>query len=162
MNDPVDVFEQLTSALDVPLFIVTLAAGERRAGCVVGFGTQTSIDPRRFLVCLSRRNHTFGLAREVDVLAVHLVPRARRDLAELFGGETGDDVDKFARCDWRPGPRGLPILEGCPSWFAGTIVARHDLGDHEGCLLEPFEARHARGELLYLHDVSELEPGHQA
>ena len=71
-----DPFEQLTSVLDVPLLIVTLAAGERRAGCVVGFATQTSIDPQRFLVCLSRRNHTFQLAREVDVLAVHLVPRS--------------------------------------------------------------------------------------
>jgi flavin reductase (DIM6/NTAB) family NADH-FMN oxidoreductase RutF len=162
VNEPLDFFEQLTSALDVPLLIVTLAAGERRAGCVVGFGTQTSIDPGRFLACLSRRNHTFDLAREVDALAVHLVPRARRDLAELFGGETGDEVDKFARCGWRPGPRGLPILDGCPSWFAGTIVARHDLGDHEGCLLEPFEGRHAPGELLYLHDVSDLDPGHEA
>jgi hypothetical protein len=26
------------------------------------------------------------------------------ELAELFGGETGDEVDKFDRCEWRPGP----------------------------------------------------------
>ena len=35
----------------------------------------------------------------------------------------------------RAGPRGLPILDGCPSWFAGAILSRHDLGDHEGYLL---------------------------
>jgi flavin reductase (DIM6/NTAB) family NADH-FMN oxidoreductase RutF len=162
VNDHGDFFEHLTSALDAPLFIMTLVAGERRSGCVVGFATQTSLDPRRFLVCLSRTNHSYRLARGVDALAVHLVPRERRDLAELFGGETGDEVDKFARCDWRAGPRGLPILDGCPSWFAGAIVSRHDLGDHEGYLLEPIEARHAPGELLYLHDVSDLEPGHPA
>ena len=45
---------------------------------------------------------------------------------------------------------------------AGAIVARHDLGDHEGCLLAPFEARHVPGELLYFQDVKDIEPGHEA
>lgn len=162
MNDQGDFFEQLTSAIDVPLLIVTLAAGERRAGCVVGFSTQTSIDPRRYLVCLSDKNRTYRLARDADALAVHLVPRARRDLVELFGGETGDDIDKFARCEWHAGPRGLPILAGCPSWFAGAIVERIDLGDHVGLLLEPLQARFEPGEFLYFQDVADIDPGHPA
>ena len=93
---------------------------------------------------------------------MHLVPRERRDLVELFGGETGDEIDKFERCDWRAGPRGLPILDGCPSWFAGAILSRHDLGDHEGYLLDPIEARYEPGELLYFQDVKDIEPGHPA
>ena len=39
---------------------------------------------------------------------MHLVPADATGLAELFGGETGDD--KFARCEWSAGPEGLPIL----------------------------------------------------
>ena len=93
---------------------------------------------------------------------MHAVPRERRDLVELFGGETGDEVDKLARCEWTAGPRGLPILAGCPSWFAGAILSRHDLGDHEGYLLEPIEARYEPGELLYFQDVKDIEPGHPA
>ena len=164
MSDARATFLELAGALDYPLFIVTATDGERREGCVIGFATQCSFEPPRFLACLSRANRTFRLARDVDALAVHVVPRAQAQLAELFGGETGDDVDKFARCDWQPGPRGLPILDGCPSWFAGEVSARHDLGDHVGFLLAPFEARFAGdGAALAFQAVKEhIEPGHPA
>ncbi|MEA2190767.1 MAG: hypothetical protein QOI73_888 [Solirubrobacteraceae bacterium] len=162
MNEGNKTAGELLSSLNYPLFIVTAAQGERREGCIIGFATQTSVHPGRFLACLSRENRTLRLAQEVDALAVHVVPREQRALVELFGGETGDEIDKFARCDWSPGPRGLPILAGCPSWFAGEILSRHDLGDHEGYLLDPFEACHEPGELLYFQDVKDLEPGHPA
>jgi flavin reductase (DIM6/NTAB) family NADH-FMN oxidoreductase RutF len=161
VNDVVKMFLTLTGALDYPVFIVTAASGERREGCVMGFATQSSFDPPRFLACLSRVNRTFRLAQEADALAVHAVPSDRLDLAELFGGETGDDVDKFSRCEWRAGPRGLPIIEGCPSWFAGEVLERIDLGDHVGFLLDPFDGAHdpAR-EILFLQRVKYIDPGH--
>jgi flavin reductase (DIM6/NTAB) family NADH-FMN oxidoreductase RutF len=154
------ICSQLMGSLDYPLFVVTTAVGERRDGCLIGFATQCSLDPVRFLACLSRSNRTYRLAREATALAVHAIPRDRRDLAELFGGETGDDVDKFARCAWSAGPRDLPILAGCPSWFAGEILSRHDLGDHEGYLLAPIAASHVPGELVYFQAVKDIEPGH--
>ncbi len=162
MSEPASTFLKLAGSLDYPLFIVTASQGEHREGCVIGFATQCSFHPARFLACLSRENRTYRLALDVDALAVHLVPRAQEGLATLFGGETGDDVDKFERCDWRAGPRGLPILDGCPSWFAGTIRARHDLGDHVGFLLDPVEACFAPGEeLVHFQDVKDvIEPGH--
>jgi flavin reductase (DIM6/NTAB) family NADH-FMN oxidoreductase RutF len=162
VNDHGDFFEQMALEVNPPATIVTLAVGDRRAGCVVGFATRTSMRPRRFLVCLSHENHTYRLAREADALAVHLVPCAQRGLAELFGGETGDEVDKFDRCAWRPGPRGSPLLCDCPSWFEGVIVSRHDLGDHEGFLLNPIAGRRVPGELLHLHDIGDIRPGHPA
>jgi flavin reductase (DIM6/NTAB) family NADH-FMN oxidoreductase RutF len=162
VNSPQRTFAELVGAIDYPVFVVTTAAAGERDGCVVGFATQTSIHPGRFLACLSRENRTFRLAREASALAVHLVPRERRDLVELFGGETGDEIDKLARCDWTAGPRDLPILDGCPSWFAGAILARHDLGDHEGFELDPIAGRHEPGELLYFQDVKDIEPGHPA
>jgi flavin reductase (DIM6/NTAB) family NADH-FMN oxidoreductase RutF len=152
----------MLAALNSPVFVVTVAAAGERDGCVVGFATQTSIHPGRFLACLSRSNRTYRLARAATALAVHVVAPARMDLVELFGGETGDEVDKLARCAWSEGPCGLPILDGCASWFAGSIVSRHDLGDHEGYLLDPIEGRYAPGELLYFEDVKHIEAGHPA
>ena len=164
MADPSATFLELAGSLDYPLFIVTAAEGERREGCVIGFATQCSFHPARFLACLSRENRTYRFALGADVLAVHLVPRARAGLAELFGGETGDDIDKFARCAWHPGPHGLPILDGCTSWFAGAICERLDLGDHVGFLLEPLEVQFAPGEeIVYFQAVKDaVEPGHPA
>jgi flavin reductase (DIM6/NTAB) family NADH-FMN oxidoreductase RutF len=156
------VFADLMGSLDYPVYIVTTTAGDERDGCVIGFGTQSSVEPGRFLACLSRANRTHRLAREASALAVHLVPRDRTDLAELFGGETGDEVDKLARCEWSAGPCDLPILAGCPSWFAGAILSRHDLGDHEGYLLDPIEARFEAAEVLHFQDVKYISPGHPA
>ena len=163
MTDPAATFLELAGSLDYPLFIVTASDGERREGCVIGFATQCSFHPARFLACLSRENRTYRFALGVDALAVHLIPRAQRDLAELFGGQTGDDIDKFERCAWHPGPRGLPILDGCPSWFAGDVRERLDLGDHVGFLLEPFEAHFdgGDGEIVFFQAVYDaIEPGH--
>lgn len=163
MGDASSTFLKLAGSLDYPLFVVTASDGPRREGCVIGFSTQCSFRPPRFLACLSRENRTYRLACEVDALAVHLVPRSQRALAELFGGLTGDETDKFARCDWHPGPRGLPLLDGCPSWFAGDVLARHDLGDHVGFWLEPFDARfETAGEgSLYFQEVKDvIDPGH--
>jgi len=162
VNTVQQIFTKLTYELNFPMFIVTTAVGDRRAGCMIGFATQTSVNPGRFLACLSRRNRTVRLARDAQALAVHFAPREATELAELFGGETGDEIDKFERCAWREGPLGMPLLTGCPSWFVGRICSRHDLGDHEGYLLQPVAAQHEPGELLYFDDVRYIEPGHEA
>src|SRR3712207_897114 len=110
-------FDGLMGTLDYPMFIVTAAHGGTRAGCLIGFATQVSIDPALFLACLSDKNRAYRVARAAEHVGVHFVPAHAGELAELFGGETGDEVDKFARCDWSDGPEGVPILAACENWF---------------------------------------------
>ena len=154
---------ELISELDYPRVIVTAAAGGERAGCLVGFTTQCSIDPPRFLVCISGKNRTFRVVRGTDTVVVHLVPADATGLAELFGGETGDEVDKFERCAWHPGPGGAPVLERCGNWFAGRILERVPAGDHHALLLEPFDAHaEAGGGPFTFHRARRIEPGHEA
>jgi flavin reductase (DIM6/NTAB) family NADH-FMN oxidoreductase RutF len=153
---------ELVSALDYPMFIVTVAAGGERAGCLVGFATQCSIDPPRFLVCLSDKNRTFDVARGAEVVVVHLVPAEAEELARLFGSETGDKVDKFDRCAWREGPHGTRVLDGCGNWFAGRILDRIPAGDHCALLLEPFAAHgDEREDAFTFHRARRIEPGHE-
>jgi flavin reductase (DIM6/NTAB) family NADH-FMN oxidoreductase RutF len=155
-------FNRLAALLDYPMFIVTAATGDLRAGCLVGFATQASIHPPRFLVCLSVKNQTYRVAAQARALVVHLVPQRAGELAELFGGETGDDTDKFARCQWRPGPGGAPVLAEVENWFAGRIIGRLDFGDHCGFLLEPVqEQADSSEETLTFHEAQEIEPGHE-
>ncbi|HET6627543.1 MAG TPA: flavin reductase family protein [Nocardioidaceae bacterium] len=156
-------FDEFVEGLDYPMFVVTTAHDGRRAGCLVGFTTQASIDPPRMLVCLSVQNRTYRLARDADVLAVHVLDPAQRDLAELFGGVSGDDTDKFARCAWQPGPEAVPLLDGCPRRIVGRILERVPFGDHVGFLLDPtgIEVR-AGGAGLSYEEVQDLDPGHPA
>jgi len=162
-SDAVDTFNELAGDLEYPMFIVTARAGDEPLGCLVGFATQTSIDPPRFAVCLSHANHTYRRGRDASVLGVHCVPADASELAELFGGETGDEVDKFARCSWRAGPGGTPLLDACPNRFVGRVLERLDAGDHDAILLEPVLAEHgtAADEFTF-HRAKRIEPGHPA
>ena len=156
-------FQSIVGALDYPMGIVTTFDGTERAGCLVGFTAQCSIDPPLVMVWLSKRNHTTRIAGRATALLVHLPSHADRELATLFGQETGDEVDKFSRCRWEPGPEGLPLLAGCSRWFAGRIVERLDTGDHVGHLLEPFDAAAGPWSAqLGFQSVKDLEPGHEA
>ncbi|KDF02208.1 oxidoreductase [Mycolicibacterium aromaticivorans JS19b1 = JCM 16368] len=160
-----EAFDRVVGLLDYPMFVVTTRVGDRRAGCLVGFSSQVSIDPSRFLVGLSKKNHTYRVAAQgATHLAVHLLAKEHRELARLFGSQTGDRVDKFSRCRWQDGPEGLPILTDSSAWFAGRILERFDLGDHVGHLTEPVAgaAPERLGDLVTFTDVKDLEPGHEA
>ena len=153
-------FQALVGDLEYPMFIVTARVGDERLGCLVGFATQTSIHPQRFLVCLSHTNRTYRRGRDAELLGVHCVPAGADELAELFGGETGDDVDKFARCEWHDGPEGVPILDACENWFVGRVLRRVAAGDHDAFLLEPIAAScGAHGEFTF-HRARNIIAGH--
>jgi flavin reductase (DIM6/NTAB) family NADH-FMN oxidoreductase RutF len=156
-------FQSIVGRLDHPMFIVTTVGSDgERSGCLVGFQTQSSIHPPRFLACISDKNHTYRVAKGATHMAVHMVPDDRLDLAEVFGGETGDEDDKFAQCEWHDGPEGLPLLDGCPTWFAGRILDRVPLGDHVGHLLEPFGGSDAGDAPLGFRRAMKIDPGHEA
>ncbi|RKE17493.1 flavin reductase family protein [Streptomyces sp. TLI_171] len=153
--------------LDPPVYVVTAEAGDDRAGCLVGFGSQCSIRPERFAVWLSTANRTHRVASRASALGVHLLPPddAGRALAALFGANTGDEVDKFGRAAWRAGPAGVPVLAAAAAWFAGRIVGRTEGGDHTAFLLDPIGggvADLAPPSTLRLRDVADLDPGHPA
>jgi flavin reductase (DIM6/NTAB) family NADH-FMN oxidoreductase RutF len=146
------------------MFIATARseAGEA-AGCLIGFASQCSLDPPRFLVCLSKANRTYRVAKEADTLAVHFVPSSAGALAELFGGRTGDEHDKFSSCEWTEGPGGVPILAECSNWFAGRVLDRLDLGDHVGFLLDPLDVEVGVPQAEFtFHRARRIDPGHEA
>lgn len=156
-------FQDLVGDLDYPMTIVTASSGGEKAGCLVGFATQCSIHPPRYAVWISRKNHTLAVAREAAVLAVHFPSVDDRPLAELFGHETSDEVDKFARCRWREGPAGVPVLEDCARWFAGEVVEHMPTDDHVGFVLAPIHAQSGpwMGQLGF-QSAKAISPGHEA
>jgi flavin reductase (DIM6/NTAB) family NADH-FMN oxidoreductase RutF len=157
-------FDAVVASANEAMVVVTAAAGEERAGCLVGFHSQTSIEPRRYTVWLSKANHTYRVALLATHLAVHFLTDADGDLADVFGALSGDHVDKFARSDWDPGPHGVPLLRRCPNRL---ILARTTLlddgGDHVALSARPIAA-HSAGDFTPLRfvDVRDVVPGHEA
>jgi flavin reductase (DIM6/NTAB) family NADH-FMN oxidoreductase RutF len=162
VSDVVAAFNGVVGHLEYSMFIVTARAGDEPLGCLVGFASQTSIDPPRFVVCLSHNNHTYRRGREAEALGVHCVPADAEDLAELFGGQTADEIDKFARCAWHEGPHGVPIIDRCENWFVGRVVDRIEAGDHDAFLLEPVAAHSGEQDHFTFHRAKRIEPGHPA
>jgi flavin reductase (DIM6/NTAB) family NADH-FMN oxidoreductase RutF len=129
------------SAADNPaLYVVTVSDGQEQSGCVVGFATQCSIYPERFLVCLSKLNHTYEVASRAPALAIHLLTEADEDLAHRFGELSGDDANKFVGLEITYGACGAPVLRGARPWIAGPLVLTVDFGDHVGFVIEPTES----------------------
>jgi flavin reductase (DIM6/NTAB) family NADH-FMN oxidoreductase RutF len=163
VGDTAATFHRLVGDLEYPMFIVTARADGEPLGCLVGFATQTSIDPPRFAVCLSHKNRTFRHGRDTELLGVHCVPAHAAALAELFGGQTADAVSKFERCEWHDGPGGVPLLDECPNRFVGRVLWRADAGDHDVFLLEPVAADAAPGEEEFsFHRARRIDAGHEA
>jgi flavin reductase (DIM6/NTAB) family NADH-FMN oxidoreductase RutF len=160
-----DTFARVCASLDVPMAIVTAFDGHECSGCLVGFHTQCSIEPQRWLVCISKKNHTYGTARNAEWLALHFLRADQHGLAQVFGGVTGDEIapaEKFARWAWRPGPAGTPLLDGC-DFVAGRVLERIDAGDHVAHIIEIADAgrRHAPASQLGSQAVHDIHPGHE-
>jgi flavin reductase (DIM6/NTAB) family NADH-FMN oxidoreductase RutF len=161
----VDAFERIAATLSSPMIVVTTRAGDEVDGCLVGFSTQCSIDPVRYLVCLSKQNNTYRIALDAATLVVHMLHDTADDraLARLFGEVTGREVDKVSACACEEGPDGVPVLTTC-DWFAGKIVERVDVGDHVGFVIEVVDGNARRTDTPWLGyvDVRDLDAGNPA
>jgi flavin reductase (DIM6/NTAB) family NADH-FMN oxidoreductase RutF len=158
-----EAFTGLCQSLDGPMAIVTAFDGRERSGCLVGFHTQCSIAPSRWLVCISKTNHTYGIAQRAEYLALHFLRSDQLALAQLFGSITDDIASeiKFQRCEWRAGHAGTPILVGC-DYVLGRVLERTDTGDHLAHVIEITEAErpHPRAPQLGFQTVRGMQPGH--
>jgi flavin reductase (DIM6/NTAB) family NADH-FMN oxidoreductase RutF len=157
-----DTFAGLMSSLDNPLIVATTAEGHERAGCLVGFHAQSSIDPDRYAVWLSKANYTYRVALRATHLGVHFLTSADLPLAERFGTLTGDTTDKFADLRVSTGAGGVPVLEDVPHWvILRRIVLLDEGGDHVCVTGEPVAAGSSGPfEPLRLSQASHLTPGH--
>jgi flavin reductase (DIM6/NTAB) family NADH-FMN oxidoreductase RutF len=157
-----DAFTSIMSSLDNPLIVVTTAEGRERAGCLVGFHAQSSIDPDRYCVWLSKANHTYRVGLRAAHLAVHFLTDADLALAERFGTLTGDETDKFAGLRTSSGPGGVPVLEDCPHrLILRRVVLLDEGGDHVCVTGEPLAAGSSGPfEPLRLSRAQHLKPGH--
>jgi flavin reductase (DIM6/NTAB) family NADH-FMN oxidoreductase RutF len=157
-------FDEIAGQLDYPMVIVTTAAREERAGCLVGFHSQCGINPARYAIWISKANHTFRVATGANMFGVHFLDERARDLAVLFGTTSDDSSDKFARCRWSPGPNGVPLLDDCTTRMLAQRVASFDCdADHVCIVVAPITVEmSAQFRPLMFSSVKNLDAAHDA
>jgi flavin reductase (DIM6/NTAB) family NADH-FMN oxidoreductase RutF len=152
--------DAMTDGADYPLYVVTASVGDAVSGCLAGFVTQCSITPVRFIVCISKINHTFGIAERSKSLALHLLGSDQEVIASLFGEVSGRATDKFTKVSWSRGITGAPLLSECAAWAEGSIINRMSAGDHEAFLMTVANGGTGRHEGSFMFsDASGFEPG---
>ena len=156
--------DDLVARADQALIVVTTASHEQRAGCLVGFHTQCSIEPFRYAVWLSKANHTYRVGLFATHFAVHFLGDDDEDLAERFGAESGDSVDKFAGVDWTAGEGDVPLLARCPAVVFEKRSMWDDGGDHVCVVMHDVEisAPSTPFTPLRLSAAEDITPGHTA
>ena len=157
-----DTFGSIMQSLDARMIVVTAAAGAERAGCLVGFHAQSSIDPQRYTVWLSKANHTYRVALRSTHVGVHFLTADDVSLATRFGTLSGDDIDKFAGLGVRVADGGVPLLAESPHWMLLRRTALLDEGGDHVCVAGQAVAARTDGAFqpLRLSHVSHLTAGH--
>jgi flavin reductase (DIM6/NTAB) family NADH-FMN oxidoreductase RutF len=161
-----DAYERVIEPVDPVAVIVTCASGGDKAGCLVTFSAPCSVEPPRYAVWLAHRNHTYHVALSADELTVHMLTRADLPMAEIFGGVSGMDEDKFGQVAWSDCD-GTPLLRVSGGWLRGRILSRvpgreETGGDHTCFVLAPVAAAQGgsgSSRALRQSDVQHIRPG---
>ena len=146
VSDAGETFSDLPRRPRLPDVHRTVAAGGERAGCLIGFATQASIDPPRFVALISEQEPAPSASRATRARSpCTWRPATTRSSSSCSAPQTGDDVDKFERCDWSEGP-----ARPADPRRLSELVLRRGAGAPRlrrpcGVLLEPFAARRGHG-----------------
>jgi flavin reductase (DIM6/NTAB) family NADH-FMN oxidoreductase RutF len=159
-----DAFSTLMASADPPLVVVTTVAEDERAGCLVGFHVQSSIDPQHYCVWLSKANHTYRVALSAKHFAVHFLTTEDLELAERFGTVSGEDTDKFEGLDVDLDEHGVPVLRALPNRMSLERIALLDEGSDHVCLTTRVSSAHTGGTFVPLRvsGAAHLDPGHES
>lgn len=156
-----DSFDALMASANPAVVVVTTAAEDVRAGCLVGFHSQSSMAPEQYCLWLSKANHTYRVGLRAEHFAVHFLTKNDLDLADHFGSQTGEETDKFAGLETHTERFGVPLIRVCPHRLVlERLTLLDDGGDHV-CLTGRVRTAYTDGAFtpLRLSDVAHLKPG---
>jgi flavin reductase (DIM6/NTAB) family NADH-FMN oxidoreductase RutF len=75
-----------------------------------------------------------------EVVAVHVLGREQEQVARIFATS---GIDRFAAHGaWRPGPGGVPLLDGVLARMVCRVTRRVEAGDHTIVLASPQGGEH--------------------
>ena len=157
-----EAFDTLMAVADPPLVVLTTAAENKPAGCLVGFHAQSSMAPRHYCVWLSKANHTYRAGLRASHFALHFLAENDLGLAQRFGTLCGEDIDKFDGLDLDIDRNGVPLLTACPNRLLLERVAVLDDGGDHVCLTTEVTSGQTGGPFVALRvsAASHLDPGH--
>ncbi|MDP9793947.1 flavin reductase (DIM6/NTAB) family NADH-FMN oxidoreductase RutF [Catenuloplanes nepalensis] len=142
-----DLFRQLLRRHAAAVVVIT-APG---TGFTATSFTSVSLDPPLVSFCLARSASAWPAIAATPTVAVHVLGREQEHIARTFATS---GIDRLAAHGaWRPGPDGVPLLDGVLARLVCRVVDRVQAGDHTIVLASPLDGEHRADEaetpLLY-------------
>jgi flavin reductase (DIM6/NTAB) family NADH-FMN oxidoreductase RutF len=141
----------VTSIVDADLFrallrrhaaavVVVTAPGEPPAGFTATSFTSVSLEPPLVSFCLAHSASAWPAVQTAELIAVHVLTQQQEQVARTFATR---GIDRFAAHGaWRPGPGGVPLLEGVLATLVCRVYQRVEAGDHSIVLATPEIGEH--------------------
>jgi 3-hydroxy-9,10-secoandrosta-1,3,5(10)-triene-9,17-dione monooxygenase reductase component len=130
-----DSFRAVMGHFATGISVVTTFDADRPAGITVNAFSSVSLEPPLVLVALDRRRFITPMVRAAGRYAVSVLGADQQDLSDCFahaptqpGEPTRED---FCGASWKPGPTGLPLLDGAIATLECTTVETFSAGDHD-------------------------------
>jgi flavin reductase (DIM6/NTAB) family NADH-FMN oxidoreductase RutF len=108
--------------------VVVTAPGRPPAGFTATSFTSVSLNPPLVSFCIANNASAWPAIAAAELIAVHVLGREQEHVARTFATR---GIDRLARHGfWRPGPGGVPLLDGALARLIGRVTQRVVAGDH--------------------------------
>jgi len=125
------------------LYVVTSNDGKKDNGLIVNTVTQVTNTPNRLAVTINKENYSHHVIRQTGIMNINcLTEDAPFKVFEVFGFQSGRNVDKFADCEPLRSDNGLVFLPRHINSFLSLKVEQYiDLDTHGMFICSVTEAR---------------------
>ncbi len=127
MNQIAELFRCIT----LGVYLVGAAHEGRRGAFTAAWATQVSFAPPLLAVSVKPHNAAYALLKAGGGFAVSVLKRGQLDVARRFGSPPQSGQDKLAGVAWRPGYKGVPVLQDALAYFECELTGCAAAGDHE-------------------------------
>ncbi len=114
------------------LYVVTSNDGKMDNGLIVNTVTQVTNTPNRVAVTISKENYSHHVIKNTGIMNVNcLSVEAPFKVFEVFGFQSGRNINKFADCEPKRSDNGLAVLlKYINSYMSLKVESYVDLGTH--------------------------------
>ncbi|MFD9483414.1 flavin reductase family protein [Streptomyces sp. NPDC059991] len=108
--------------------VITAQRGGRPVGFTATSLNSVAAEPPLLSFGIGTGSSSWPVVSEAEHIGVHILGEHQEDLAATFARSGADRFGGDTR--WRPGPEGVPVLDGVLAWLVCRVVARIPAGDH--------------------------------
>jgi flavin reductase (DIM6/NTAB) family NADH-FMN oxidoreductase RutF len=114
--------------------VITAAGPDGPVGFTATSLASVSAEPPMLSFGISTGSSSWPAVSVAEHVGVHILGEHQQELAATFARS---GADRFGPPTvWRPGPHGVPVLDGVQAWLVCRVAARVPAGDHRIVLAE--------------------------